>query len=86
LNYPPIRRVVAPAYEKGKRGRRHWRHHQQGKENGTNPIASIFAWTRRLIYRGRFDNTQDVTRFTEALEKVCIETVEAGCMTRYPAC
>lgn len=61
---------------------RHYLRHQQGKETSTNPIASIFAWTRGLIYRGRFDNTPDVTAFAETLEKVCIETVEAGNMTR----
>jgi isocitrate dehydrogenase len=61
---------------------RHYRQHQQGKETSTNPIASIFAWTRGLVYRGRFDNTPDVTAFAETLEKVCIETVEAGHMTR----
>ncbi len=61
---------------------RHYRQHQQGKETSTNPIASIFAWTRGLIYRGRFDNTPDVTGFAETLEKVCIETVESGAMTR----
>jgi isocitrate dehydrogenase len=61
---------------------RHYRQHQQGKDTSTNPIASIFAWTRGLIYRGRFDNTPDVTAFAETLEKVCIETVEAGHMTR----
>src|SRR2546421_360744 len=61
---------------------RHYRQHQQGKETSTNPIASIFAWTRGLRYRGTFDNTPDVVRFAEALEKVCIETVEHGDMTR----
>jgi isocitrate dehydrogenase len=61
---------------------RHYRQHQQGKETSTNPIASIFAWTRGLIYRGRFDNTPDVTKFAETLEKVCIATVESGHMTR----
>jgi isocitrate dehydrogenase len=61
---------------------RHYRQHQQGKETSTNPIASIFAWTRGLIYRGRFDDTPDVTAFAETLEKVCIETVESGHMTR----
>jgi isocitrate dehydrogenase len=61
---------------------RHYRQHQQGKETSTNPIASIFAWTRGLIYRGRFDDTPDVTKFAETLEKVCVETVEAGHMTR----
>jgi isocitrate dehydrogenase len=71
-------RVVAPAYGKGKRGRRHERHHQQGKETSINPFGSIFAWTCRVICRGRSDNTQDVTACTEALEKVCIEAVEAA--------
>ncbi len=61
---------------------RHYRQHQQGKETSTNPIASIFAWTRGLKYRGQFDNTPDVERFAETLEKVCIETVEAGFMTK----
>jgi len=61
---------------------RHYRQHQQGKETSTNPIASIFAWTRGLKYRGTFDNTPDVVRFAEALEKVCIDTVEGGDMTR----
>jgi isocitrate dehydrogenase len=61
---------------------RHYRLHQQGKETSTNPIASIFAWTRGLAYRGTFDNTPDVKHFAEALEKVCIDTVEAGFMTK----
>jgi isocitrate dehydrogenase len=61
---------------------RHFRQHQQGKETSTNPIASIFAWTRGLIYRGRFDNTPEVVTFAEALERVCIETVESGKMTK----
>ena len=61
---------------------RHYRQHQQGKATSTNPIASIFAWTRGLIYRGRFDGTPDVVRFAETLEKVCIETVESGKMTK----
>ena len=61
---------------------RHYRQHQQGKETSTNPIASIFAWTRGLRYRGAFDNTPDVVRFAETLEKVCIDTVEGGEMTR----
>ena len=61
---------------------RHYRQHQQGKATSTNPIASIFAWTRGLIYRGRFDNTPDVVRFAETLERVCIETVESGKMTK----
>jgi isocitrate dehydrogenase len=61
---------------------RHYRQHQQGKETSTNPIASIFAWTRGLAWRGKFDNTPDVVKFAETLEKVCIETVEAGFMTK----
>ena len=61
---------------------RHYRQHQQGKATSTNPIASIFAWTRGLMYRGKFDNTPDVVRFAETLEKVCIATVEKGHMTK----
>jgi isocitrate dehydrogenase len=61
---------------------RHYRQHQQGKQTSTNPIASIFAWTRGLIYRGKFDNTPDVVRFAETLERVCIDTVEGGQMTK----
>ena len=61
---------------------RHYRQHQQGKETSTNPIASIFAWTRGLNYRGEFDGTQDVVDFANALEEVCVETVESGHMTK----
>ncbi len=61
---------------------RHYRMHEQGKATSTNPIASIFAWTRGLIYRGRFDGTPEVVKFAEALEKVCVETVENGQMTK----
>jgi isocitrate dehydrogenase len=61
---------------------RHYRLHQQGKETSTNPIASIFAWTRGLQYRAKFDGTPDVDRFARALERVCVETVESGFMTR----
>ncbi len=61
---------------------RHYREHQKGRETSTNPIASIFAWTRGLAYRGKFDNTPEVTRFADALERVCVETVEAGDMTK----
>jgi isocitrate dehydrogenase len=61
---------------------RHYRQHQQGKETSTNPIASIFAWTRGLWYRGEFDGTPDVKKFAETLEKVCVDTVEAGDMTK----
>jgi isocitrate dehydrogenase len=61
---------------------RHYRQHQQGKETSTNPIASIFAWTRGLWFRGEFDKTPDVKRFAETLEKVCVSTVEGGSMTK----
>ncbi|NYT40143.1 NADP-dependent isocitrate dehydrogenase [Sphingomonas sp. R-74633] len=61
---------------------RHYRMHQQGKATSTNPIASIFAWTQGLSFRGKFDNTPDVTKFAETLEAVCIETVESGKMTK----
>ncbi len=61
---------------------RHYRQHQQGKETSTNPIASIFAWTRALHYRGQFDQTPEVIRFADSLEKVCINSVEAGFMTK----
>ena len=61
---------------------RHYRLHQQGQETSTNPIASIFAWTRGLQYRGRIDDTPEVTRFAETLEKVCVKTVESGHMTK----
>ncbi len=61
---------------------RHYREHQKGRETSTNPIASIFAWTRGLAYRGRFDGTPDVTNFADTLEKVCVATVESGFMTK----
>jgi isocitrate dehydrogenase len=61
---------------------RHYRQHQQGKETSTNPIASIFAWTRGLAFRGKFDGTPEVTRFAETLERVCVDTVESGKMTK----
>jgi len=61
---------------------RHYRQHQEGKETSTNPIASIFAWTRGLGYRGKFDQTPDVVKFAETLERVCVETVESGAMTK----
>ncbi len=61
---------------------RHYRQHQEGKETSTNPIASIFAWTQALSYRGEFDDTPDVSAFAEKLEKVCVETVESGFMTK----
>ena len=61
---------------------RHYRMHQQGKATSTNPIASIFAWTGGLKYRGKFDGTPEVTAFGETLERVCVETVESGKMTK----
>ena len=61
---------------------RHYREHQKGKETSTNPIASIYAWTRGLWYRGKFDSTPEVQRFAEALERVCVATVESGFMTK----
>ena len=61
---------------------RHYRLHQQGKPTSTNPIASIFAWTRGLSARGRMDDTPEVSAFAETLERVCIETVESGKMTK----
>jgi isocitrate dehydrogenase len=61
---------------------RHYRQHQEGKPTSTNPIASIFAWTRGLAHRGRVDGTPDVTHFAETLERVCIDTVESGKMTK----
>lgn len=61
---------------------RHYRLYQEGKETSTNPIASIFAWTRGLMHRGKLDHTPDVVNFAETLEKVCIETVEGGTMTK----
>src|SRR5579875_252693 len=61
---------------------RHYRQHQQGKATSTNPIASIFAWTRGIAHRGKLDETPEVTQFAETLERVCIETVEGGQMTK----
>jgi isocitrate dehydrogenase len=61
---------------------RHYRLHQQGKPTSTNPIASIFAWTRGLSARGRMDDTPAVTQFAETLERVCVQTVESGKMTK----
>ncbi|MCO6565512.1 MAG: isocitrate dehydrogenase (NADP(+)) [Apibacter sp.] len=61
---------------------RHYRLYQEGKDTSTNPIASIFAWTRGLIHRGNLDDTPEVVNFAETLEKVCIETVEGGKMTK----
>ncbi len=61
---------------------RHYRLHQKGEATSTNPIASIFAWTRGLYYRGTFDETPEVVRFAETLEQVCIDTVQSGDMTK----
>jgi len=61
---------------------RHYRMHQQGKETSTNPIASIFAWTRGLAHRGKLDNNDDLIKFAQTIEKVCIECVENGAMTK----
>ncbi len=61
---------------------RHYRMHQQGKETSTNPIASIFAWTRGLAHRGKLDGNNELIKFSETLESVCVETVESGSMTK----
>jgi isocitrate dehydrogenase len=61
---------------------RHYRQHQKGQPTSTNPIASIFAWTRGLAHRGKLDNTPEVTAFADTLERVCVETVESGQMTK----
>ena len=61
---------------------RHFRMHERGQPTSTNPIASIFAWTGGLKHRGKLDNTPEVTAFAETLERVCIETVEEGHMTK----
>ena len=61
---------------------RHYRQHQQGKETSTNSMASIFAWTRGLMHRAKLDKNEELKRFAETLEKVCIDTVEAGDMTK----
>ena len=61
---------------------RHYRMHQEGKETSTNPIASIFAWSRGLAHRGKIDANQKLINFCNILEKVCIENVESGSMTK----
>jgi isocitrate dehydrogenase len=61
---------------------RHYYQYREGKETSTNPIASIFAWTQGLRYRGKFDDTSEVVKFADALEKACIDTVEGGQMTK----
>lgn len=61
---------------------RHYRQHQKGQPTSTNPIASIFAWTRGLEHRAKLDNTPDLKRFADSLEQACIDTVEGGKMTK----
>jgi isocitrate dehydrogenase len=61
---------------------RHYRAHLRGEKTSTNPIASIFAWTRGLAFRAKLDGTPEVARFAETLEQVCVETVESGKMTK----
>ena len=61
---------------------RHYRQYQQGKPTSTNPVASIFAWTRGLAHRGKLDGTPEVTRFAQTLEEVCVQTIEGGEMTK----
>jgi isocitrate dehydrogenase len=61
---------------------RHYREHQKGKETSTNSIASIFAWTRGLTHRAKLDNNEPLAKFAATLEKVCVETVESGSMTK----
>jgi isocitrate dehydrogenase len=61
---------------------RHYRLHQQGKPTSTNPIASIYAWTQGLTHRGRLDNNEELIKFCDTLEKVCVQTVESGKMTK----
>jgi len=61
---------------------RHYREHQKGKETSTNPVASIFAWTRGLDHRGKLDGNQELRHWTGLLEKACVDTIEAGKMTK----
>ena len=61
---------------------RHYRMHQEGKQTSTNPIASIFAWTRGLSYRGKLDQNNELINFAQQIEKVCVETIESGSMTK----
>ena len=61
---------------------RHFRQHQKGEQTSTNSIASIFAWTRGLSHRAKLDNNQQLAKFAQTLEKVCVDTVEAGFMTK----
>ena len=61
---------------------RHYRQHQQGNSTSTNPVASIFAWTSGLTHRGKLDGNQELIKFCKTLEKVCVDTVEGGTMTK----
>jgi isocitrate dehydrogenase len=61
---------------------RHYRQHQRGEKTSTNPVASIFAWTRGLSHRAKLDNNPDLARFATTLEEVCVEAIEAGEMTK----
>jgi len=61
---------------------RHYREHQKGKETSTNPVASIFAWTRGLMHRGKLDGNQELIRWATLLERACVETIDAGKMTK----
>jgi isocitrate dehydrogenase len=61
---------------------RHYREHQKGKQTSTNSIASIFAWTRGLAHRAKLDNNAELAKFATTLEKVCVDTVESGFMTK----
>ena len=61
---------------------RHYRQHQRGEKTSTNPIASIFAWTKGLYFRGKFDHNEELINFANTLERTCIETVESGHMTK----
>ena len=61
---------------------RHWRNHQRGEQTSTNPIASIFAWTRGLMHRAKLDGTPELNNFATTLEKVCVDTVDNGQMTK----
>jgi isocitrate dehydrogenase len=61
---------------------RHYREHQKGKETSTNPVASIFAWTRGLIHRGNLDGNKELVRWATLLEKACVDTIDSGKMTK----
>src|SRR5262249_49475580 len=78
---PPAGRRGGPEPAEG-RAPRHYREHEKGKETSTNSIASIFAWTRGLSHRAKLDNNAELAKFAATLEKVCVDTVEAGSMTK----